>query len=337
MDLACAMHGAEGVAWLRAVLVGKARRRPSILEDAGFVQALLREAAQLRGVVERELEKPAIQRRLMRAANVNWRGIPDSQRREILGELRNLLMGLPTKFAPGVTAVLDKETKRIVRDSHRAWGTRYKRFSVDPSFVTKNEQAIEAIKSSTAIAFAPQYERQADRFRERAQRAMAKGLNRGLGSREIGERLAQEFRDTAISRAYWDTVAAVHVNRARSFSAAATYAMNGVTQYEVINPMDERTTTICAMMHGTILSVESSLGLFDRMEDRVKTVEDLQELMPFMRVQGKEIVSQNGDRIARIGRDGNFPGKLSPERMADRGIGMPPYHFRCRSTVLPVL
>lgn len=327
--VACCDH----VHFLDHYLLGKAD--PSLLDDQGFIRALVREANLLQREVGKAVGSKDVRARLLAATSIPWGTASERVKEEALDELAKLMAGLPTKFAPGVKVILDQESGRVVTGTHRAAGKRYKEFSVNPSFLTENERAVAALNESTSIFFSPAYEQRAESFRRRAQDQLASGLKQGLGNREIARDLQREFARTGLAESYWETVAAVHVNRARSFSALATYAENGVAQYEVVAVNDERTTVICQMMDGTILSVAAGLDAFAGFEDAKNLDEVKNSIAPFMRQSGNDIVVPSGRVIASVGPQGGFEGKIPSAEMNLEGINTPPYHYRCRTTVVP--
>ena len=325
----------DHLAWLEGVLVGKAKEPPTILTDAGFIRAILREARLLQKEVGRALSSPLVRSGLKRATGINWRGATDALKDRALTAMERLIAGLPSEFMPGAKVILDQEGRAVTKDTHEASSKKHSTFDLDPTFALKNERAIGAISDTTSIFFKPEYEAQADRFRRRAQDTMARGLSDGLDSRGIGANLKREFRDAGLHRSYWDTVAANHVNRARSFSALATYAENGLTSYEVVAVMDERTTEVCRMMDGTILSIEEGLNAFDAFEAAEDLEQVKQVVAPFMRRDGGRIVTAGGVEVAT--RVGNGWNRVSPDRMSASGVNSPPYHHRCRTTLVPVI
>lgn len=334
--LSASIESLQTLEWLERAVLGKAKGDPSILTDEGFVRAVLAEAKKLIGAVGTAINTKEFKRRLRRSTNVDWKGATTAQRNKALTQVSNLLKGLPTIFLPAITAVLDLQGKTVVGATHKVLGKKFKKLSVIPTFVAENKTAIEAISRTTSIFFKPEYEAQALRFRSRAQSVISRGLKRGFGRVQIGEDLRNEFIEVALHRNYWETVAAVHVNRGRSFSAAVSYAKGGVTSYEVLAVLDERTTDVCRMMNGTILSVDSALDSFEAFEDATDLDEVKAVSNPFMRRQGNSIVLPSGTRVATVGARGGFSKVLSSTKMNTNGINMPPYHYRCRTTVVPV-
>ena len=330
----CLLCAEQDLDWLEKALVGKAKKRPSILTETGLIQALLREARLLKKEVRRSLTSEELKSALLSNTAIDWLGATASEKTRAITALGNLIEGLPSEFAPGVLTVLNEEGKRVVDKTHRANAKKYKSFPLDVGFALKNEDAVQALATSTSVFFKEEYERQGTRFRQRAQETLAKGTEEGLGSREIGEELRREFRDLGLNENYWDTVAAIHTNRARTFSSLKSYAEGGVTAYEVVAVGDERTTEICNMMNGEILQVESALNAYDSFEE-AEDLEDLKtNVAPLMRHRGRDIVTQSGQRIATRTKDGWD--RVKPGTMNARGINGPPYHHRCRTTVVPV-
>lgn len=315
--LGSALACLDQVDWLARVAFGKAERQRSILTEAGLVQAILKEARRLRDQVGLAVGSADFRRRLRASTAIDWSRMSDKAIEEAVEEVADLVSGLPSGFAKGVELVLNEEGARVVDQTHRGLAERHRSFRVDPSWAQTNEQAVEALSETTSLFFSEEYERQAERFTDRARGVVASGLEDGLGSEDIGEELRREFADTAIHRSYWDTVAAVHVSRSRSFSSAATYAENGVTKYEIVAIMDNRTTPICQELNGKTFEVKAALDQFDKIED-VKTLDQLKRTSPMLRLRAGRPVLPSGE-----------PMPSTVEALTAAGVLMPPYHYRC--------
>lgn len=310
------------------------KARPSILTETGFIRELLREANRLQKVVRGSIEQ--VMSRVRRSTNINWPDSTASQRNNVIRQLQNLLQGLPSEFAPGITVVLDEHGRRVVVDTRRGHTKKYKTLKVEPRFTQVDREGVQALRDTTSIFFSHEYERQARNFRPRAQKVIADGLERGFDRREIARDLQNEFRTVAAHESYWQTVAAVHTNRARSFSSAVTFLDAGVDKYEIAAVDDERTTPICRMLDGKVFEVGRALDQFQAFEDAEDLDEVKTRVMPFLRVRGDGIVLPSGSRVATITGRG-FTDVASNRRLNAVGIHMPPYHFACRTTVIPVL
>lgn len=308
---------------------------PSILTEDGFIREALAEAAKLTAVLNVLVNSQTFRRALARSTNLNWKGATPAQREAAVGELVKLIQGLPSEFSPGVETALAAGSAGAAKKTHEALASRHAKIVLNTGFVQANLDAVRALDTSTSIFFGAEYERQADRFRKRAQNTIARGLEQGLGRSEIAQDLRREFRRAAVNEHYWETVAAVHVNRARSFASLVTYAEAGVEAFEITAIIDSRTTDVCRFLDGKVLSVEGALNQFDAIED-AEDLDQVKQASPFMRTRGSEIVLPNGTRVASIDSDGGFSNGLTPAQLESQNIGAPPYHLRCRTTLVPV-
>lgn len=124
------------------------------------------------------------------------------------------------------------------------------------------------------------------------------------------------------SAIYWGGV----VDYAGTISAVRgqinTMSELGVERYEIVNPMDERTTPICQQLNGKVYLVSRAVDHFALL-DGASTVDEVKEIKGFA---------------------GSLPPSLSlptgndPKSIEDRsdalsrlGLLVPPFHFRCRS------
>lgn len=330
----------EDLAFIERLILGKARKRPSILTESGFITQLLKESRKLVREVKRTIGSKEIRAKLAKSTNIDWTGITDRQREEAIDEVVSLIKGLPSNFAKGVNVVLDDEGAVVFDKTHRALGRQYKSFAITPAFALKNKRAITALRESTSIFFADEYERQGVNFRKRAQKTLADGLDKGFSSREIGAALKTEFAEVSTNPGYWQVVASNHVSRARSFSSLATYAENGITQYQIVAVKDERTTEICIMLDGKIFSVQSGLDNLDRFED-AKDLDEVKRVSPFLTVSKDltKIRTPSGKVVASRsdpGKSWSSGKSLSATGFNNAGINSPPYHHACRTTIVPV-
>jgi len=93
-----------------------------------------------------------------------------------------------------------------------------------------------------------------------AQAAVVAGLEQGLGTADIAERLQRQLgARVGRSAAYWGVVAGAFTNTARSLSQLSSYGEAGITTYRIEAVLDEVTTEQCRFMHGKEFSVGGSL------------------------------------------------------------------------------
>ncbi|MCP4739156.1 MAG: hypothetical protein GY873_33745, partial [Bosea sp.] len=125
---------------------------------------------------------------------------------------------------------------------------------------------------------------------------------------------------------YWGGVAdnaAVHAAVRGSLTQLQAI---GWTRYEIVNPMDERTTPMCSLMNGKTLIVQDAVDAMEAL-DAATTIAQVKAAKPF--VGGRSIPSV----AARLrGGAGNLSAKQSSD-LAKAGFALPPFHFRCRSFI----
>jgi SPP1 gp7 family putative phage head morphogenesis protein len=324
-----AVDAVEQLEFLESVIVGKAAKPPSILSDDGFLRSIFRASRRLVQNAVATVDSRRFVERLRASTDVDWRGAPAKDRDRAVEETAKLLRGVPSEIMPGARVVLDETAGKVVKETRKELGKKHKELRVDAVFQQRDERAIEALGSSSAVFFMPEYERRARGFRSRAQKIIAAGLEAGYGRREIAADLRAEFRETAIAETYWETAASVHVSRARSFSSAATYAEAGVESYRWVAIKDSRTTPLCAALDGMVFTVKGALDAFDRLEDAEDLEDVKRRLSPFGRVLSDGQIELSSGEL------------LDPDATAEdfeaAGIHMPPAHHRCRSTVVPEL
>jgi hypothetical protein len=150
-------------------------------------------------------------------------------------------------------------------------------------------------------------------------------------------------------RGYWETVAANHVARARSYSLANTFKAAGIDYYRIEAVLDDRTTPQCEFLHGKVLPVGPAADRINRVLASPQPEAVLTE-QPFIRDRGDRLTigapGEEEQTVARIDErptggtpepaaSGRYTPVMSPGDMVDAAIGLPPYHFRCRSTAVP--
>lgn len=102
----------------------------------------------------------------------------------------------------------------------------------------------------------------------------------------------------------------------------------GWTTYELVNPMDERTTDICQHMNGKVFYVEDARTQLNAI-DAATSVDELKEARPF---SGKSSTVE--DVLGRSLPIGSMIlSRADSMALAEEGWLLPPFHFRCRTWV----
>ena len=185
--------------------------------------------------------------------------------------------------------------------------------NIEVSLNQVDERAKELLTQHTIYWAGNYYSEQLDEAIAGTVRELA--IEQGLGREEVGkalkEMLGEQFKGR--SDAYWRGLAANAITRARNMGAIESMVEAEITEYEVLAVMDERTSAICREMNGRIIKVEQAVRLRNALLD-AKSPEDVKKIAPWLKLE-------------------DIRGK--PTGTLPVGMAFPPYHFHCRSTVVP--
>lgn len=109
-------------------------------------------------------------------------------------------------------------------------------------------------------------------------------------------------------------------NRVRNFSGLSAMNDAGLERYQIAAVRDRRTSEICIEMDGRIFTVNSGVGLMNRMND-AETPEELKAIHPWVDASAARTIAGTGS----LGQQS--------ENLAGAGLAIPPYHGRCRTVV----
>jgi len=145
---------------------------------------------------------------------------------------------------------------------------------------------------------------------------------RGILSTKLGKVIDQ-------SESYFEVFTTNALNTARSFANLRTFQKMGVTKFMIEAVIDSRTSDICLDLDQKTFFVQTGINQMEKMANAT-SVEDIQNTSPWIH-QGED-----GYYIERNGSQVNFNENVSSSFLSGIGVTFPPYHARCRSTVVPV-
>jgi hypothetical protein len=162
-------------------------------------------------------------------------------------------------------------------------------------------------------------------IKDRAEEMLSQGLSPELVGQDLfldAERLYGVGTFAGKSSMYWGGV----VDYAGTLSAVRgqldTMAELGITRYEIVNPMDERTTPICQQLNGKVFLVNRALNHFNAL-DGATSVDEVKEIKGFTGSLPPSITLPTANDPASVDER---------SRVLEReGLLVPPFHFRCRS------
>ena len=150
---------------------------------------------------------------------------------------------------------------------------------------------------------------------EIAGRAQQVVVQQGLGRAEAAKQIKAALEPVVgpgRSDAYWHVVAAAGVTRSRAYGGVCALIEAGVTRYELVNPRDERTSEICNHLDGQVWEVRHAVAQQAAML-AASTPDEAKAAAPWLPA---------GQIVGR-----------TPDELAAAGLGLPPYHGNCRTTV----
>lgn len=195
--------------------------------------------------------------------------------------------------------------------------------SVSPAFDVKDTAAISAIINNNMFWIGEHYgEHIADTIAKvvsetmleagvshiKAGELIQKALNKVLGEVKVPD----GYNGTA--KSYFEGVAANAATVARVYGQLRSFAQIGITKYVIVNPEDERTCPVCSLLSGKVFTVAQGAEQLKK-EAAVKSPEELKLIHPWL----------SASAIRAIGD--------STEDLAEAGLSLCPYHFRCRCTI----
>ena len=129
-----------------------------------------------------------------------------------------------------------------------------------------------------------------------------------LGAQEAANVVPARFATNP--QEYYRIVASNASVQATSVGRMVAMSDAGIEKYRVSAVIDKRTSNICTSLNGREFSVQKSMSTVEEFIG-LQSTGGLKSLMPF-------------------NKDDNVP------KWADEGLGFPPYHQKCRTTVVPV-
>ena len=154
-------------------------------------------------------------------------------------------------------------------------------------------------------------------------------LDEGLGRDALAENLKQELGSVSPKGySYFDVVASSALVRARSFGSIAGMEEAGIAEYEILAVDDGRMCDICGTLSGTRFSVAETREHINHALD-ITNPEDFKAAMPWQ-TKAPEATPETKDKkpIDRIVTASEV------RRLAENGQSLPPFHGRCRCTLV---
>lgn len=155
------------------------------------------------------------------------------------------------------------------------------------------------------------------------------GANRAVAGKVLQKALQKQFGIvnppggyTGSSKSYFEGLAANAATTARVSGQLRSFEQLDFTELEVVNPDDERTSPQCRHMNGKVFTVEQARAQMDEVL-AADSPDDVKSAQPWLDIGDmKDASPKAGDQGAK-----------DAQALADAGVVLPPYHFRCRTTI----
>lgn len=137
-------------------------------------------------------------------------------------------------------------------------------------------------------------------------------MHAGYSRREMATQLADRFGEIVDGDArYWSDLADHTVTKSREIGRITGFEDAGITEVVVRAVMDDRTSAVCRSLNGRVIQVAKLGAQRDRLL-AARTREEMKEAAAWL-------------------------APLEPETPMPDNVGIPPYHYRCRTTLQAVV
>jgi len=319
---------------------------PLKVRDFGHIVRSL--ATSLRGHVV-PVEDAALKHALSKL-DARWTDLGPEARAKVIAEAAHYL-GPPVaaRVLPRVDETLEAAAKDIVPLTKKNTVETF-RLGVSPDLNATDERIARYVRISQGHFIRNRYGERMDSFAQQARDIVASGLEKGSGSADIAERLHEDLGPhVERGRGYWDTIAMVFANRARTMTQLASYQESGIRAYVWESVLDEATSVQCRFMHGKRFPVAHAMRRFEEVE-QAESPEAIKKLQPFLSLgkhgdQAALVFGTGEDRrlvahvtesaVGRRDEIGSFTNAMDDEGLSAAGVTTPPIHGNCRSTIVP--
>lgn len=193
-----------------------------------------------------------------------------------------------------------------------------------PVFDLVDKAAIETLEEQNVIWLGDLYtEGVAPVVREAVRPALIAGLGRAEAGKMVRQAVAEKLDKftspggwNGTAAKYFEGVAANSTTQARVSGQLRSFSQLKITRYEIMNPMDDRTSIICTFMNGKVFEIKDGLDQVAN-DSKAKNPDGLRASHPWLGITAIKGIAARGGTKA----------------LAEAGLALPPYHFRCRSTV----
>ena len=265
---------------------------------------------------------------------VDWADASKTQIKTAIKTMNSFLPATTPKVMKKVKVLIKENGGEIYKSTKKAMK---KDFSLDikTSLNLADKKAIEAISTFGEKYIPKSFKKQSAHLTGVVVKNVEYGLTKGFSSGEIASNIYKELGEKIpIRRNTWIKLAAhAAVARSRSRSQIRSYVEAEIEETKVDAVMDEATTETCAFLDGKTISVSVVDKQWTALEEGDGDFEDVFPWLTQSKKGDNITISVNGKAIASgISGAVTFNKGFNMGKIQALGVGMPPYHGKCRST-----
>ena len=288
----------------------------------------------------------------MQAADVNWAVLSVEQTNAAVRAINLAITNtLPPTVIPTITSKFEVAGQKVTAETKKKTAAILNN-TTTVKYDAQDKNIIKYVSKSQGNYITDEYGNRAGRASGIARRVVKEGMEEGLDRYAIGAALDDALTAMQLGRseAYFDMIASVYMNRARTYAQLSAFDQADVEKYEFDAVLDEVTTLQCRFMHGRIFDVAPALAKHQEVgggeEEPADALpwlnsgrtKDGEQVIFYKNAAGKrvQVASVVEDARGKSDETGSFTSKLSDKSLQNRGLTTPPLHANCRSTLIPV-
>ena len=205
---------------------------------------------------------------------------------------------------------------------------------VAPAFDLYDKSAVAALRDDQMLWIGDHYDKNVSvSIRAATTRDIIAGKGRIEAGKAMREHVRSELGKVNVPKGfhgsdakYMEGLAANAATVARVRGQIRSFQDAGITRYEIVNPNDRRTSPQCQHMSGKTFTVKNAV---EQIESEAGATEPavIKGAHPWLSMDQMKKISPTSGHV------GGAKGTADSRKLAASGQSLPPYHFRCRSTV----
>ncbi len=227
------------------------------------------------------------------------------------------LARLLSKSEEGLGLELDEAARQpIMTATLKGYATGLAAVSADFSLTLPDLDALDVLRAQTSYWVRNAYSKV---IRDDVAQALKTFFAEGHTRLELSARLGELLTDKRPTmHGYFDLLSDHTVTRIAEMGHVAGYERAGIEYVEIVAVLDSRTSPICRHLHGRMIPVSSLSAQRESIlrAARRPDTDATKRAHPMLRSDSTVLLESKTSKII------------------EQGIGMPPYHFRCRSTTV---